>query len=166
MIHLRRGVLWCAELRRSSTTAVSGLRRGYGCMQCQCNIASISAESITLPRVGGCEEMEDLLEEMQQCKSVKACIELALTDAYGEYEHASAWLTCIEEMFCRFDRVRLMGEEVALEGLDLENLTVVAVCRKGKRRARVALDSVEFPGITPIEGRWLKAWKQFSRGPA
>ena len=109
--------------------------------------------------------MESLLEEMQQCKSVKACIELALTDAYGEYEQASAWLTCIKEMFGRFDRVKLMGEEVALQGFDLENeLTVVAVCRKGKWRARVALDSVEFPGITPIEARWLKAWKQFARG--
>ena len=109
--------------------------------------------------------MEDLLEEMQQCKSVKACIELALTDAYGEYEQASGWLACIETIFERFDRVNLMGEQVALEGLDLENeLAVVAVCTKGKRRARVALDSVEFPGITPIEARWLKAWKQFSRG--
>src|SRR5438094_4872465 len=109
--------------------------------------------------------MEDLLEEMQQCKSVKACIELALTDADGEYEQASAWLACIETIFERFDRVNLMGEQVALEGVDLEyELAVVAVCTKGKRRARVALDSVEFPGITPIEARWLKAWKQFSRG--
>lgn len=108
--------------------------------------------------------MQSLLEEMQQCKSVKACVELALTDAYGEYEQASAWLTCIEEMFGRFDRVNLMGKEVALQGFDLENeLTVVAVCRKGKRRARVALESVEFPDITSIESRWLKAWKQFSR---
>ena len=88
--------------------------------------------------------MEDLLDEMRKCKSVKACIELALTDAYG-----------------------VLGEDAALEGFDLENeLTVVAVCRKGKQRARVALDSVEFPGITPIEGRWLKAWQQFSRGLA
>ena len=28
--------------------------------------------------------MDDLLDEMRQCKSVQACIELALTDAYGE----------------------------------------------------------------------------------
>jgi hypothetical protein len=111
--------------------------------------------------------MQSLLEEMQQCKSIKACVELAVTDAYGEYEQASAWLACIETMFGRFDRVKLMGEEVALQGFDLENeLTVVVVCRKGKRRARVALDSVEFPGITPTEARWLKAWKQFSRGLA
>lgn len=109
--------------------------------------------------------MQSLLEEMQQCKSVKACIELAVTDAYGEYEQASAWLTCIETMFERFDRVKLMGEEVALQGFDLENdLVVVAICQKGKRRARVALESIEFPDVTEIETRWLKAWKQFSRG--
>ena len=53
--------------------------------------------------------MQSLLEEMQQCKSVKACVELALTDAYYEYEQASAWLACIDEMFGRFDRVNLWG---------------------------------------------------------
>lgn len=110
-------------------------------------------------------DMPSLLAEMQQCKTVKACIALALTDAYGESEEATAWLTCIEEMFGRFDRVTLMGDEVALHGFDLANdRTVVAICGKGKQRARVALDSVEFPNLTPIETRWLKAWTQFSRG--
>ena len=109
-------------------------------------------------------EMQSLLEEMQQCESVKACIELALADAYGEFEQAAAWLACIDEMFGRFDRIRLLGEEVALQGFDLENeLAVVAICKKGKRLARVSLDSVEFPEITPVEARWLTAWKQFSR---
>jgi hypothetical protein len=63
--------------------------------------------------------MKSLLEEMQQCKSVKACIELAITDAYGEDEQASAWLTCIGEMFGRFKRVNVMGHEVVLKGFDL-----------------------------------------------
>ena len=74
--------------------------------------------------------MHFLLQEMQQCNSVKVCIELALSDAYGEYEQTAAWLACIDEMFGRFDRIRLLGEEVALQGFDLENeLTVVAICR-------------------------------------
>src|SRR5260370_18593518 len=47
---------------------------------------------------GSPRSMDDLLDEMRQCKSVKACIDLALTDAYGEDEQAVAWLTCIEEM--------------------------------------------------------------------
>ena len=68
-------------------------------------------------------------------------------------------------MFERFDRVKLMGEEVTLHGFDLANeLAVVAICGRGKRRARVALDSIEFPRLTPTEARWLKAWMQFSRG--
>jgi hypothetical protein len=108
--------------------------------------------------------MPSLLAEMQQCKTVKACIELALTDAYGESEEATAWLTCVEEMFWRFDRVKLLGEEVTLHGFALANeRSVVAICGKGKRRVRVALESVEFPDLTPIETRWLKAWTQFSR---
>ena len=101
---------------------------------------------------------------MQQCKSVKECIALALVDAYGEDEQAGAWLTCIGEMFGRFDRVKVMGQEVALVGFDLANgMAVVAVCRQGKRTARVALESVEFPSLTPIEARWLEAWKRFSQ---
>ena len=53
--------------------------------------------------------MSDLLDEMKQCKSVKECIELAITDAYGDYEQANAWLTCIETMFGRYKRVFVIG---------------------------------------------------------
>jgi hypothetical protein len=106
--------------------------------------------------------MDDLLEEMCQCKSVQACIDLALTDAYGEDEQAVAWLTCIETLFDRFKHVKVMGSEVALVGFDLNDHTVVAVCRQAKHKARVTLDSVEFPELTSLEKRWLKAWQQFS----
>jgi hypothetical protein len=106
--------------------------------------------------------MDDLFDEMQQCKSVAACIDLALTDAYGEDEQAVAWLTCIETMFARFKQVQLMGSDVTLVGFDLNDHTVVAVCRQGKHKARVTLDSVEFPDLTPVEQRWLQAWKRSS----
>jgi hypothetical protein len=107
--------------------------------------------------------MDDLLDEMRQCTSVAACIELALTDAYGPDEQAVAWLTCIEVMFTRFKHVKMMGNEVELVGFDLNNETVVAVCRQGQRKTRVSLDSIEFPEVTPVEARWLKAWRRFSR---
>jgi hypothetical protein len=106
--------------------------------------------------------MIDLLDEMRQCKSVQACIDLALTDAYGEDEQAVAWLTCIEEMFGRYKQVRLMGNEVTLVGFDLRSHDVVAVCQQGERRARVTLDSIGFPPLTSVEQLWLRAWKRFS----
>jgi len=109
--------------------------------------------------------MSDLLDEMRQCKSVKACIELAITDAYGDYEQANAWLTCIETMFGRYKRVFVIGEDAALDGFELLNdAAIVAVCRRGKRKARVALESVEFPDASPIEARWLNALKRFASG--
>ena len=102
---------------------------------------------------------------MGQCKSVKQCIALAITDAYDEAEQATGWLTCIEEILGRFDRVNVLGQEVALEGFDLANgMAIVAICRQGKRSARVTIDTVEFADLTPIEARWLRAWKQFSEG--
>lgn len=99
---------------------------------------------------------------MQQCKSVTACIDLALTDAYGEDEQAVAWLTCIETLFGRFKQVKLLGSAVTLVGFDLNGHTVVAVCRQSKHKARVTLDSVEFPDLTPVEQRWLQACKLFA----
>ena len=106
--------------------------------------------------------MADLLDEMRECKSVRACTELALTDAYGEEEQAVAWLTCIDTMFGRYKQVRLMGNDVALIGFDLRHYEVVAVCQQGKRRARMPLESIEFAGLTPVEELWLKAWQRFS----
>ena len=45
----------------------------------------------------------------------------------------------------RFKHVKMMGNEVELVGFDLNNETVIAVCRQGKRKARVSLESIEFP---------------------
>jgi hypothetical protein len=106
--------------------------------------------------------MTDLLEEMRGCKTVRACIDLALTDAYGEDEQAVAWLTCIEEMFGRFQHVRLLGTDVRLARFELNHYDVVAVCQQGTRKARVTLDSIEFPDPSPAEQLWLRAWKQFA----
>lgn len=109
--------------------------------------------------------MDDLLDEMKRCRTVRACIELALTDAYGEAEEAVAWLTCIETMFGRFDRAIVLGQEVELKGFELANgAAIAAVCRRGRTTARVALDSVQFPGLSPVEARWLEAWRKFAGG--
>jgi len=106
--------------------------------------------------------MDDLLDEMRQCKSMKACIDLARTDTYGEDEQAVAWLTCIDEMFGRFKLVRLLDNEVAFVGLEMRNRELVAICQQGKRKARVTLDSIEFPELSTVEQLWLRAWRRFS----
>ena len=106
--------------------------------------------------------MDDLLQEMHECKTVQACIDLALTDAYGEEEEAVAWLTCIETMFGRIKEVKLLGDPVQLTGFALDHHSIVAVCRRGKDNARATLDSLEFLDLKSSEMLWLKAWQRYS----
>jgi hypothetical protein len=58
--------------------------------------------------------MDDLLDEMRRCKSVKACIEVALIDAYGPDEQAVASLTCMEEIFCPAACLANVGHEACV----------------------------------------------------
>ena len=43
-----------------------------------------------------------------------------------------------------------LGNDVALIGFDLRHPDMVVVCQQGKRRARVTLDSIEFPELSPV----------------
>jgi hypothetical protein len=65
-------------------------------------------------------------------------------------------------MFGRFRQVKLLGDDVALVGFDLDQHAVIAVCRKGKGKVRVTLNSVEFSGLTAVERLWLKAWTTYA----
>jgi len=77
----------------------------------------------------------ELISEMKQCKTVVDCLEIAAMDANGEDDVAAGWLTCIEEMLGNFEHVKVLGNEVMLEGFDLKGLQVVAKCRNGRKLA-------------------------------
>ena len=109
--------------------------------------------------------MKSLLSEMKLCRSIKDCFEAATVDAYGEEEQAVGWLTCIQEMFDKFEHVTVLDQEVDLEGFDLANeRAVVAICRKGRKKTKIALESVEFPKLSPKEKLWLEAYREWSHG--
>ncbi len=103
----------------------------------------------------------DLISEMKKCKTVEACFECATVDAYGDDEAAAGWLTCIDEMFRKFEHVIVLGQEVALEGFDLKGYQVVAKCRSGRKLAFVSLESIEFPKSNKSEKLWLSALKKW-----
>jgi hypothetical protein len=106
--------------------------------------------------------MEDLLSEMKRCKTVRECFEVATVDTYNEDEAASGWHACLETLFSHYDRVKVLGKEVDLEGFDLANTAVVAICRQGNKKAKVAFESVEFPKPTAKERLWIQAWRKWS----
>ena len=107
--------------------------------------------------------MKSLVDEMKKCKTVDDCISVATTDAYDEDEQASGWLTCMQDLFGERATAKVLDEEMKLEGFDLSGTGVVVKCRKGNKRARVALESVEFLKPSKAEELWLKAWKEWNR---
>lgn len=90
---------------------------------------------------------------MRQSKSARVCVDVALTNAYGEDDDAAAWLTGIETMFFRCKQFKLLGKDVTLIDFDLHRYFVVAKRHKGQRKVHATLDSIEVPGLTPVERR-------------
>ncbi len=103
----------------------------------------------------------ELISEMKKCKTVADCHEIATMDANGEYEAAAGWMTCIQEMFGKFKQVKVLGNEVILEGFELKGLQVMAKCRNGRKLAFVSLQSVEFPKLSTNEKLWLNSLKKW-----
>jgi hypothetical protein len=104
----------------------------------------------------------ELISEMKRCKTIGDCHEIATMDAKGEDEAAAGWLTCIEEMFGKFEQVNVLGSEVMLEGFDLKGLQVVAKYRNGRKLAFVSLESVAFPKLSKSEKLWLDGLKNWN----
>ncbi len=97
----------------------------------------------------------------EDARSIKQCIEMATCDANGEDEQTSGWLVCFEEVFEDVDDVEVLGEIVSLVGFESVGTAVVAVCSKGKKKARVTIDSVSVLGATRAHKLWLRAWKSW-----
>ena len=100
--------------------------------------------------------------EIDEVKSINDCIEAATVDANGDEEAAEGWLTCIQEVFNEVSHVKILGGDVTLKEFDLVGNSVVAVCEKGGKKVKVALDSIELIKPTTAQKLWVKAWKNWA----
>jgi hypothetical protein len=107
--------------------------------------------------------MEDLDCESKNCRTIKSCIELATRDTRDEMEEAVGWLICFEEIFNSVIEVKVLGLEASLVGFDLlKNCALIAICKRKNKKAKVALESIEFSSITKLQLLWIKAWIKWS----
>jgi hypothetical protein len=82
-------------------------------------------------------------------------IDVVLTDAYGEAEEMTAFLTVLEEEIDFPVPATLLGRPVTVTGLDEDDATFTLLARCRGTRALVAFADLEFrPGT--VEG-WLHA---------
>lgn len=102
-------------------------------------------------------------DNAEAVKTIEDCFEYAMVDAYGDDEQATGWLTALEEILDDVKKVKLLGEEVEFDGLDLDDTSVVAVCKKNGKKAKIALSSIELTKPTKLQTLWLSAYKEWQK---
>ncbi|MBF0366613.1 MAG: hypothetical protein HQK50_13655 [Oligoflexia bacterium] len=102
--------------------------------------------------------------QIENAKTIQDCEEIAIVDAYDEYEQAAGWFTCLEEVFCDCNEVLFMGEVVQFKYFDQGETSVTAVIGKKGKTAKVSLESIEsIELIKPsrLQALWHKAYLEY-----
>lgn len=94
-----------------------------------------------------------------------AMIEEACIDAYDEYEQATGFHCLLEEhLELPFD-TELLGQPVTVVGLSVnDHASIDAICKRGRRRQRVPLESLPVPERAPPGADWIAAYRQWLTG--
>jgi hypothetical protein len=88
----------------------------------------------------------------------------ATVDCYNESEEVTGILTMLEENLVVPFSTTLLGVEVTVERVDLNDAgEIVAVCRRGRERLRVPVIDLPLPAPEPKGAEWIDAYRRWAR---
>jgi hypothetical protein len=79
-------------------------------------------------------------------------------DAYGEDEQLAGFCTMIEENLTLPFTTRVLGVEVTVEGIDLTDCGIAAICFRGAHRQSIAILELPLPTLPPPGSEWITAY--------
>jgi hypothetical protein len=85
-------------------------------------------------------------------------VEEAIVDAYGEDEQLAGFYTMIEENLVLPFTAMVLGAEVTVEGIDLTDCGIVAICVRGVHRQSIAILDLPLPVPSPPGSEWIRAY--------
>ena len=98
-------------------------------------------------------------------KRLDALVDEALVDCYNGSEEAMGLYTMIEDNVAFPFSTQVLGLDVEVERLDLNDADeVVVVCRHGRSRQRVPVLDLPFPDPPPTGWEWIEAFRHWARG--
>jgi len=89
-------------------------------------------------------------------------VEEAIVDAYGEDEQLAGFYTMIEENLALPFTTRVLGVEVTVEGIDLTDCGIAAICVRGTHRQSIAICDLPLPVPPPPGSEWITAYRHWA----
>jgi len=89
----------------------------------------------------------------------------AIVDAYDEYEQRFSFFMMIEDNLALPFEAEILGVPVRVERVEYtEANEIVAVCRRGTARQRIAVLELPLPKPPPAGAEWIEAYRRWARG--
>ena len=86
----------------------------------------------------------------------------ATVDAYNESEQTTGWFTMIDENLAVPFETTVLGVQVTVERVDLnESEQIVALCKRGRNRQSLPILDLPLPTPPPDGAEWIEAYRQW-----
>jgi len=90
-------------------------------------------------------------------------VEVAIVDANGEEEQLAGFCTMIENDLALPFTTTVLGVEVTVEGIDLTDCGIAAICVHGAHRQLIAILELPLPTPAPPGSEWIAAYGRWAR---
>jgi len=91
-------------------------------------------------------------------------VENALVDAYDESEQVTGFYTMMENDLRLPFETEILGMTVIVEGIDITDDQLVAVCRRDETKQRISLSELPLPSSPPEGAEWIVAYRYWRTG--
>lgn len=96
---------------------------------------------------------------------IRALIEEAIVDAYGDEEQRTGFFTMIGEHLVVPFQTEILGVRVTVERIDLtDDDRLVAICSRGRLRQRISVLDLPLATPVPAGAEWIEAYRAWARG--
>jgi hypothetical protein len=91
-------------------------------------------------------------------------VEQAVVDAYGDDEQMTGFYTMIEDNLALPFTTTVLGVEAKVEGVDLTDSGIVAICSRGAHRQAIPILDLPLPVPPPPGSEWIAAYRHWAGG--
>jgi hypothetical protein len=102
------------------------------------------------------------VDDIEEVKTEKHCLETATVDCYDDDEALSGWHACLEQALDPIVECKCLGEVMNLDGVSIKGNSILAsVSNDEGEEIDVSLDSIKLIKPEKYQKLWMKAYMKY-----